>query len=65
MRTSLTRKCAVAKALQLEGHPDFAPVYLAYYQHFLGFFSSKILRFGKFRVATTNAGHVTPRPLSQ
>ena len=29
----------------------------------LSFFCSKILRFGKFRVATTNAGHVTPRPL--
>ena len=28
------------------------------------FFCSKILRFGKFRVATTNAGHVTPCPLS-
>ena len=26
-------------------------------------FCSKILRFGKFRVATTNAGHVTPRPI--
>ena len=58
-----TRKCAIAKTLQLEGHPDFAPVDLAYYQHFLGFFS-KILRFGKFRLATTNAGHVAPRPLS-
>ena len=58
-----TRKRAIAKALQLKGHSDFAPVDLAYYQHFL-FFCSKILRFGKFRVATTNAGHVTPRPSS-
>ena len=33
----ITRKRAIAKALQLEGHPDFAPVDLAYYQHFLGF----------------------------
>ena len=31
---------------------------------FSGFLCSKILRFGKFRVATTNAGHVTPRLLS-
>ena len=54
-----TRKRAIAKALQLKGHSDFAPVDLAYYQHFLYFFCSKILRFGKFRVATTNAGHVT------
>ena len=30
-----TRKRAIAKALQLEGHSDFAPVDLAYYQHFL------------------------------
>ena len=36
-----TRKRAVAKALHLEGHPDFAPVDLAYYQHFLGFFVRK------------------------
>ena len=50
-----TRKRAIAKALQLKGHCDFAPVDLAYYQHFLGFFGSKILRFGKFRLATTNA----------
>ena len=28
------------------------------------FFCSKILRFGKFRLATTNAGHMAPRPLS-
>jgi len=49
-----TRKRAIAKALQLKGHSDFAPVNLAYYQHFVGF-CSKILRFGKFRVATTNA----------
>ena len=28
------------------------------------FFCSKILRFGKFRLATTNAEHVAPRPFS-
>ena len=33
------RKRAIAKALQLKGHSDFAPVDLAYYQHFLFFFS--------------------------
>ena len=59
----ITRKRAIAKALQPEGHFYFAPVDLPYYQHFL-FFCSKILRFGKLRVETTNAGHVTPRPLS-
>ena len=37
-----TRKRAIAKTLQLEGHPDFAPVDLAYYQHFLGFFLENI-----------------------
>ena len=58
-----TRKRAIAKALQLEGHPDFAPVDLAYYQHFLSF-CSKILRFGKFRLATINADHVALRPFS-
>ena len=31
----ITRKRAIAKALQLKGHSDFAPVDLAYYQHFL------------------------------
>ena len=36
-----TRKRAIAKALQLKGHSEFAPVYLAYYQHFLGFFVRK------------------------
>ena len=40
----ITRKRAIAKALHLEGHSDFAPVDLAYYQHFLSF-CSKILRF--------------------
>ena len=58
--TIVTRKRAIAKALQLEGHPDFAPVDLAYYQHFLGFFVRKYCilgRFGKFRVATTHAEH--------
>jgi len=58
-----TRKRAIAKGLQLEGHPDFAPVDLAYYQHFLGF-CSKILRFGKFRLATTNAENVARHPFS-
>ena len=58
-----TRKHAIVKALQLERHPDFAPVNLAYYQHFLGFVS-KILRFGKFRLAITNADHVAPCTLS-
>ena len=52
------RKRAIAKALQLKGHSDFAPVDLAYYQHFL-FFCSKILRFGKFRLATTNTDLLT------
>ena len=61
---SSTRKRAIAKALQLKGHLNFAPVDLAYYQHFLGFFCSKILRFGKLCLATTNAEHVEPRPLS-
>ena len=41
LKLSQTGKRAVAKALQLEGHPDFAPVDLAYYQHFLGFFVRK------------------------
>ena len=35
--TEETRKRAIAKALHLEGHSDFAPVDLAYYQHFLFF----------------------------
>ena len=33
---------AIAKALQLEGHSDFAPVDLVYYQHFLGFLFENI-----------------------
>ena len=37
VKNERTRKRAIAKALHLEGHPDFAPVDLAYYQHFLGF----------------------------
>ena len=37
-----TRKRATAKALQLEGHADFAPVDLAYYQHFLCFLFESI-----------------------
>ena len=40
--TKRTRKRASAKAMQLEGHPDFAPVDLAYYQHFLGFLFENI-----------------------
>ena len=37
-----TRKRAIVKALQLEGHPDFAPVDLAYSQHFLFFLFENI-----------------------
>ena len=48
-----TRKRAIAKALHLEGHADFTPVDLAYYQHFLCF-CWKLMRFGKFRLANTN-----------
>jgi len=55
---SITRKRAIAKPLQLKGHSDFAPVDPAYHQHFL-FFCSKILRFAKFRLATTNADLLT------
>ena len=40
-KSSITRKRAIAKALQPEGHFDFAPVDLAYYQHFLFFFVRK------------------------
>ena len=42
VRTCKTKKRAIAKALQREGHPDFAPVDLAYYQHFLGFLFENI-----------------------
>ena len=60
----ITRKRAkYAEALQLEGHPDFAPVDLAYYQHFLGFLFENIA-FWEFCLATTNADHVAPRPFS-
>ena len=38
----ITRKRAIAKALHLKGHSDFAPVDLAYYQHFLGFLFENI-----------------------
>ena len=58
-RTVLTRKRAIAKALHLEGHSDFAPVDVAYYQHFLCFFCWQILRFGKFRLANTNTELLT------
>ena len=37
-----TRKRAIAKALHLEGHSDFAPVDLAYYQHFQVFWFENI-----------------------
>ena len=37
-----TRKRAIAKTLQLKGHSDYAPVDLAYYQHFLFFFLENI-----------------------
>ena len=40
--TTKTRKRAIAKALQLKGHSDFAPVDLAYYQHFLSFLFENI-----------------------
>ena len=36
------RRCDPAKALQLKGHSDFAPVDLAYYQHFMGFLFENI-----------------------
>ena len=38
----ITRKRAIAKALHLEGHSDFATVDLAYYQLFLGFLFENI-----------------------
>jgi len=41
-----TRKRAIAKALQLEGHSDFAQVDRAYYQHFLFLFVRKYRVFG-------------------
>ena len=37
-----TRKREIAKALQLKGHSDFAPIDLAYYQHFLFFLFENI-----------------------
>ena len=40
-KTSKTRKRAIAKALQLKGHSDFAPVDLAY-QNFLDFLFENI-----------------------
>ena len=40
--TGATRKRAIAKALHLKGHSDFAPVDLAYYQHFLRFLFENI-----------------------
>ena len=53
-----TRKRAIAKALQLEGQSIWHIISI-----FWGF-CSKILRFGKFCLATTNADHVAPRPFS-
>ena len=56
-----TRKRAIAKALHLEGHSDFAPVDLAYYQHFLGFLFENIAFWEvppgkyKYRIAYLNA----------
>ena len=41
-KSSITRKRAIAKALHIEGHSDFAPVDLAYYQHFLCFLFKNI-----------------------
>ena len=41
-RHNVTRKRAIAKALQFKGHSDFAPVDLAYYQHFLFFLFENI-----------------------
>ena len=38
----ISRKRAIAKALHLEGHSDFAPVDQAYYQHFLCFLFENI-----------------------
>ena len=38
----VTRKRAIANALQLKGHSDFAPVDVAYYQHFLFFLFENI-----------------------
>ena len=56
---SSTRKRAIAKALHLEGHSDFAPVDVAYYQHFLFFFLFQNIAFLKFRLASTNADLLT------
>ena len=53
-----TRKRAIAKALHLEGHSDFAPVDLSYYKHFLCFLFENIA-FWKFRLATTNTELLT------
>ena len=54
MAAETTRKRAIAKALQLKGHSDFAPVDLAYYQHFLGFLFENIA-FYEVSLETTNA----------
>ena len=59
-----TRKRAIAKALHLEGHPDFAPVDLAYYQHFLGFLFENIAFWEVPPGNHKNADHVAPRRFS-
>ena len=59
-----TRKRAITKALQLEGHLDFAPVDLACYQHFLGFFVRKCCVLGSSAWQRRNADHVAPLPFS-
>ena len=59
----LTRKRAIAKALQLEGHPDFAPVDLAYYQHFLDFLFENIA-FWEVPPGNHNCRSHSPRPFS-
>ena len=57
MKKRRTRKHAIAKALHLEGHSDFAPVDLAYYQHFVCFLFENIAfwdvppRNHKYRIA--------------
>ena len=56
-----TRKRAIAKALQHEGHPDFAPVDLANYQHFLGFLFENIA-FWEVPPGNHKCSHVAPRP---
>ena len=64
-----TRKRAIAKALQLKGHPTsrqsiWRIISILWVLCF--FFVRKYCvfrRFGKFRLATSHAEHVAPRPL--